>query len=115
MFECFSNSVICAAAIFRVKLAVHNDTKECVAVKIVHLDGKNGLTEDCLKKEVWLVITIHKLIRFVQVCIMRMLKHNNIVRFYGERTCGMIHYLFLEYVDGGELFDRIGTQEVTYY
>ena len=36
----------------RVKLAVHRDTKEYVAVKIIHLDGKNGLTPDCLKKEV---------------------------------------------------------------
>lgn len=40
----------------RVKLAVHNDTKECVAVKIVNIDGQNGLTPDCLKKEVWLLI-----------------------------------------------------------
>lgn len=39
---------------------------------------------------------------------MRMLKHPNIVRFFGERKFGIIHYLFLEYVDGGELFDRIG-------
>ena len=40
----------------RVKLAVHNDTKECVAVKIVNIDGQNGLTPDCLKKEVWLLM-----------------------------------------------------------
>jgi serine/threonine protein kinase len=35
-----------------VKLAVHKETKECIAVKIVHLDNENGLTQECLKKEV---------------------------------------------------------------
>ena len=40
----------------RVKLAVHRDTKEYVAVKIIHLDGKNGLTPDCLKKEVMITM-----------------------------------------------------------
>lgn len=38
-----------------------------------------------------------------------MLKDDHIVKFYGQRTCGCVHYLFLEYADGGELFDRIGT------
>ena len=41
----------------RVKLAVHKESKECVAVKIIHVDGKNGLTPDCLKKEVNLSIS----------------------------------------------------------
>ena len=36
----------------RVKLAVHKNTKECVAVKIVCLDETNGVTPDSLKKEV---------------------------------------------------------------
>ncbi len=39
---------------------------------------------------------------------MRMLKDDHVIRFYGQRTSGNIHYLFLEYADGGELFDRIG-------
>ena len=34
----------------RVKLAVHKETRECVAVKMVHMG--NGLTQDTLKKEV---------------------------------------------------------------
>ena len=42
----------------RVKLAVHRDTKEYVAVKIIHLDGKNGLTPDCLKKEVMITMEL---------------------------------------------------------
>ncbi len=37
-----------------------------------------------------------------------MLRHENIVRFFGQRMCDSYSYLFLEYADGGELFDRIG-------
>ena len=39
---------------------------------------------------------------------MKMLKHEHIIRFYGDRKVDTINYLFLEYADGGELFDRIG-------
>ena len=44
----------------------------------------------------------------VKVCIMKMLRHSNVVKFFGQRTQGNTHYLLLEYADGGELFDRIG-------
>ena len=37
-----------------------------------------------------------------------MLRHTNVVKFFGQRTQGNTHYLLLEYADGGELFDRIG-------
>ena len=40
---------------------------------------------------------------------MKMLRHLNVVKFFGQRTQGSTHYLLLEYADGGELFDRIGT------
>ena len=43
-----------------------------------------------------------------QICIMRMLRHENVVRFFGQRSSDNINYLFLDYADGGELFDRIG-------
>ena len=37
----------------RVKLAVHKETRECVAVKIVHVDDQGeGLTHESLRKEV---------------------------------------------------------------
>lgn len=36
-----------------------------------------------------------------------MLKHENIIKLYGQRLDGGIHYIFLEYAGGGELFDRI--------
>jgi serine/threonine-protein kinase Chk1 len=38
---------------------------------------------------------------------MKMLKHQHVVRLYGVRACEEVNFLFLEYVDGGELFDRI--------
>ena len=43
-----------------------------------------------------------------QVCIMKMLRHEHVVRYFGERKVGPFLYIFLEYADGGELFDRIG-------
>ena len=40
----------------RVRLAVHKETSECVAVKIIHVndleEGDGGPTQECLKKEV---------------------------------------------------------------
>lgn len=39
---------------------------------------------------------------------MKMLRHQHVIRFFGQRTSGDTRYLFLEYADGGELFDRIG-------
>uniref|UniRef100_A0A8D2LUE6 Serine/threonine-protein kinase Chk1 n=1 Tax=Varanus komodoensis TaxID=61221 RepID=A0A8D2LUE6_VARKO len=74
-----------------VQLAVNRRTEAAVAVKI--LDKK--LAIECperIKKE---------------ICINQMLKHENIVKFYGYRQEGTVHYLFLEYCRGGELFDRI--------
>ena len=42
----------------RVKLAVHKETRECVAVKIVHVDEQGeGLTHECLRKEVRVMYT----------------------------------------------------------
>ena len=76
-----------------VKLAVNRSTKECVAVKIIQFADHPDLNADNLKKE---------------ICIMKMLRHENIIRFFGQRTEeGSVCYLFLEYASGGELFDRI--------
>ncbi|XP_034996049.1 serine/threonine-protein kinase Chk1 [Zootoca vivipara] len=74
-----------------VQLAVNRRTEEAVAVKIV--DMKCAIEcPDQIKKE---------------ICINKMLNHENIVKFYGHRREGTIQYLFLEYCSGGELFDRI--------
>lgn len=42
-----------SCALYRVKLAVHKETSECVAVKIIHVnDSGGGCAQECLKKEV---------------------------------------------------------------
>ncbi|KAL5020551.1 hypothetical protein ScPMuIL_003443 [Solemya velum] len=74
-----------------VKLAVNSETQEAVAVKIINLDNVSGAEENVRK----------------EVCVHRMLSHENIIKFYGFRKDGHIQYLFLEYACGGELFDRI--------
>ncbi|NWI58483.1 CHK1 kinase, partial [Calyptomena viridis] len=75
----------------RVQLAVNRRTEEAVAVKIVDMKRAAECPEN-IKKE---------------ICINKMLSHENVVRFYGHRREGATQYLFLEYCRGGELFDRI--------
>ncbi|XP_019514414.1 PREDICTED: serine/threonine-protein kinase Chk1 [Hipposideros armiger] len=75
----------------RVQLAVNRRTEEAVAVKIVDMKRAVDCPEN-IKKE---------------ICINKMLNHENVVKFYGHRREGNIQYLFLEYCSGGELFDRI--------
>ena len=42
-----------------------------------------------------------------EVSIMQALKHQNIIRIYDFFEEEKFYYLVLEYMDGGELFDRI--------
>lgn len=74
-----------------VRLLVNRQTEEAVAVKVVDTARAADCPEN-IKKE---------------VCVNKMLSHKSIVRFYGHRREGSVHYLFLEYCSGGELFDRI--------
>merc|ERR1719209_2892356 len=60
-------------------------------MKEVNLDSHSE-AEELVKKE----IVVHK-----------NLKHKNIVRCYGSRLEGRRKFIFLEYLSGGELFDRI--------
>ena len=53
---------------FRVKLLINQDHGEAVAAKIIDL-GKHADAVDAVRKE----IAIH-----------RMLKHNNVIKFYGK-------------------------------
>lgn len=76
----------------RVQLAVHRRTEEAVAVKMVDTKRAADGPENIRK----------------EICIHKMLNHENVVRFYGHRREGATQYLFLEYCSGGELFDRIG-------
>nr|XP_057942264.1 serine/threonine-protein kinase Chk1 isoform X1 [Doryrhamphus excisus] len=74
-----------------VRLLVNRQTEEAVAVKVIDTSQAKECAEN-VKKE---------------VCVHKMLNHQNIVRFFGHRKEGPTVYLFLEYCTGGELFDRI--------
>lgn len=78
-----------------VKLLINRESGEGVAMKMVDL-SKHPEAEDCVKKE----MLIHK-----------MLKHDNVLKFFGFRREGAMQYMFLEYAIGGELFDRIEPDE----
>ncbi|KAG8191955.1 hypothetical protein JTE90_007750 [Oedothorax gibbosus] len=74
-----------------VQLVINCSTQEAVAVK--HLDTRKEATAaNNIQKEVF----IH-----------RRLKHEHVIKYFGHREEGHIHYIFLEYASGGELFDRI--------
>ncbi|PNF15434.1 hypothetical protein B7P43_G18188 [Cryptotermes secundus] len=60
-------------------------------MKVIDLE-KNSGAQSSVQKEVF----IH-----------RMVNHSNIVRFYGHRHDGNLEYIFLEFLSGGDLFDRI--------
>ncbi|XP_047530509.1 serine/threonine-protein kinase grp [Vanessa atalanta] len=68
-----------------VRLLVHSRSGACVALKAVRA-GEGGAREAALH---------------------RALRHPHVLRCLGERRHDHLHYLFLEYAQGGELFDRI--------
>lgn len=67
---------------------MHSRTGACVALKAVAAGegGEAGAREAALH---------------------RALRHPHVLRCLGERRHQRLHYLFLEYAQGGELFDRI--------
>lgn len=56
MYSVCSDTCALCCCKHRVRLAVHRETSECVAVKIIHVNGTGGgdgcPTQECLKKEV---------------------------------------------------------------
>lgn len=85
-------------AFANVKLCVNRKTKLKCAVKIIDRSNLKPHDEMCFKRE---------------VDIMKTLSHPNIVKsfnFYNEKS---FYYLVIEYMEGGELFDRI-VKKVTY-
>lgn len=73
-------------------MLINRISGEAVAMKMVDLK-KHPDAAASVKKE---------------VCIQKILSHQNILKFFGKRTQGTVEYIFLEYAAGGELFDRIG-------
>lgn len=85
------------------KLLVNKRTGDTVALKTINLKNvtkleEHGITAQELERMIKREMTIHV-----------NLHHDNIIKFYGSRM-EMDHqiYMFLEYAQGGELYDRIG-------
>ncbi|CAK9165703.1 unnamed protein product [Ilex paraguariensis] len=77
----------------KVKLARNSETGEHVALKILDKDKvlKHKMAEQ-IKRE---------------VATMKLIKHPNVVRLYEVMGSKTKIYIILEYVTGGELFDKI--------
>ncbi|KAM3959555.1 serine/threonine-protein kinase grp isoform 1-T2 [Aphomia sociella] len=69
-----------------VRLLVHARTGAAVALKVSRAGGAEAAREAALQ---------------------RALKHPHVLRCLGERVHQGFHYMFLEYAQGGELFDKI--------
>ena len=84
-----------------VKLLVNAATGEACAMKEINLAPAEdpeaaAAVAEAVKKE---------------ICVHKLLDHENVVRCYGSRMERTRQFIFLEYCSGGELFDRIGEQE----
>ncbi|KAL7534714.1 hypothetical protein ACHAWF_004923 [Thalassiosira exigua] len=75
-----------------VKRATHKVSKETYAIKIINRSSLNKDAEDALKDE---------------ISILKALDHDNIVRLTRVFFTIGNYYLVQEYLEGGELFDRI--------
>ncbi|XP_026744954.1 serine/threonine-protein kinase grp [Trichoplusia ni] len=78
-----------------VRLLVHARSGAAVALKVVRGGeagaGGAGRAADAAR----------------EAALHRALRHRHVLRCLGERTHQGLHYMFLEYAPGGELFDRI--------
>ena len=75
-----------------VKLLVNRDTGEACAMKEINIKENQQAVKAAQK----------------EICVHKLLKHHNIVQCYGSRIEAGAQFIFLEYLSGGELFDRIG-------
>ncbi|KRZ45266.1 Serine/threonine-protein kinase Chk1 [Trichinella pseudospiralis] len=78
-----------------VRLLLNRCTREAVAVKVIKTDPEN---EESVRNA-------HK-----EALISRTMRHENVIASAGYRKENNIYYIFLEYAQGGELYDRIGRQ-----
>ena len=75
-----------------VKLLVNRETGEACAMKEINIKENQQAVKAAQK----------------EICVHKLLKHHNIVQCYGSRIEAGAQFIFLEYLSGGELFDRIG-------
>ncbi|XP_028759212.1 CBL-interacting serine/threonine-protein kinase 23 [Neltuma alba] len=80
----------------KVKLARHVETGENVAIKILDKDK----------------ILKHKMIRQIkrEISTMKLIRHPNVIRLYEVMASKTKIYIVLEFVTGGELFDKIASK-----
>ncbi|KAI8368370.1 kinase-like domain-containing protein [Choanephora cucurbitarum] len=86
----------------KVKLAVDSETGEKVAVKIVSCKGKPSHHKNPKSSE-----KSREIRTIREASIMLLLNHPNIAQMYEMRQINDNYYLFMEYVDGGQLLDYI--------
>ncbi|XP_065185405.1 serine/threonine-protein kinase Chk1-like [Sycon ciliatum] len=82
-----------------VKLAINRKTKQPVAVKVI--DGNKphvAAAKSDIRKEAYILTLLSEVKRDFYLPI---------VRSYGHREDGNVQFIFLEFMSGGELFDRI--------
>ncbi|KAJ9452270.1 CBL-interacting protein kinase 21 [Diplonema papillatum] len=82
-------------AFSKVKKAVHMQTKEVVAIKII-----NSKKTDTKEKEEW----IRR-----EVAVLRKLDHPSIIKLHEVLMVGEKMHIVLEYVNGGELLEHVAT------
>jgi 5'-AMP-activated protein kinase catalytic alpha subunit len=81
-------------AFAKVKLAIHIQTKEKVAIKIIDKEKTFKKEEDIIRVE-------------KEIDILKKLKHNNIIQLYEIMESKKNLYIVMEYCDGKELFEYI--------
>lgn len=79
----------------QVKLAVHQLTKDKVAIKIIEKSKLDAKTRKMLSREISTMETIH---------------HSNIIRLFEVIESYSKIHLVMEYAKGGELFNKISTE-----
>ncbi len=91
-----------------VKLLVNTTTGEACAMKEINLGQQPDEDEASVSS---VVEAVKK-----EICVHKLLEHENVVRCYGSRLEKTRQFIFLEYCSGGELFDRIGkTRNCKFY
>uniref|UniRef100_A0A2H1WKX3 SFRICE_015164 n=1 Tax=Spodoptera frugiperda TaxID=7108 RepID=A0A2H1WKX3_SPOFR len=86
----------------RVRLLVHARSGAAVALKVARGHGQaDGAQADGAQADGAAPVQAR------EAALHRALRHPHVLRCLGERTHQGLHYLFLEYAAGGELFDRI--------
>ena len=92
------NEEIGSGGFAKVVLGIHIPTGEKVAIKI--MDKQQILSDELNKERVLSEISILKIVR-----------HNNIIKLYEVMETPQKIYLVMEYCDGGELFDYIVSKQ----